>query len=101
MYILNTTYKVQTDVHKKWLGHLAQHHIPAALNSRLIANYKVHHVMVEEDDGLTFAIQYHFSDESALLDFEHKFKDELDGALWNKFPNQFVFFTTKIKDLTA
>lgn len=101
MYILNTTYKIQVAIHKNWLAHLAEKHLPSILNTKAISNYKVHHVLVDEDDGLTIAVQLYFKDEAALKHFEDQLKPDLDQALWNQFPNQFVYFTTRIKELTS
>ena len=61
MIIYNVTINIDHSVHDKWLQWMQNKHISDVLATGLFNNARFVKVLVEEDDGVTYSVQF-FSD---------------------------------------
>jgi Domain of unknown function (DUF4286) len=60
MFIYNVTTKVAHNIHTDWLYWMKNEHIPAVMASNCFTSFSfVRLLEIEEDEGPTYAIQYH------------------------------------------
>ena len=60
MIIYNVTIKVDWAIHDQWLQWIQQEHIPLMLKTGCFFESKILRLLeIDEDDGPTYAIQYH------------------------------------------
>lgn len=82
MIIYNITVKVDYDIHREWLKWMKDTHIPDVLKTGLFIKNRICKVLVQEKDGVTYAVQYtckniddyrkYESEHAARLQKEHR-----------------------------
>ena len=58
MYIYNITINIEKSIEEDWLRWMQEKHIPEMLNTGKFFEAKMCQVMVEEDQGVTYSVQY-------------------------------------------
>ena len=74
MILYNVTVKIDLDVHEDWLNWMKQIHIPDVLKTNLFVDHKMLRLLnVDEDDGITYSIQYFTRSLKDLESYQNKF----------------------------
>ena len=60
MLVYNITYAVSLEIHVAWMTWMKGIHIPEIMSTGLFSSFKVLRLLdVDEQEGLTFAVQFH------------------------------------------
>jgi hypothetical protein len=99
MIIYNVTVKIEKDLAYAWLDWMKSTHIPDVLNTGCFINYRILKVLVEEEDGETYTIQYKANHMEDILKYQDKFAAELQKEHTERFKDKFVAFRTLLEEL--
>ncbi|MEC7263963.1 MAG: DUF4286 family protein [Bacteroidota bacterium] len=97
MLIYNVTINIDADVHDDWLVWMRDKHIPDMLNTGKFSHAKMVRVLVEDDGGITYSIQYTTPDRKTLEAYYRDDAERLRGYAQKLFPNKFVAFRTELE----
>jgi hypothetical protein len=97
MIIYNVTVNVENDIRDQWVAWMRDNHIPAVMRTGKFRNYRFTEVMVDEESGTTFSIQYLAASMDDLHDYQQNHAAELQRQHAEKFPNKYVAFRTLLK----
>ena len=93
MYIYNVTTKVAHGIHTDWLHWMKQEHIPAVTNTGCFTHtIFVRLLDTDEEDGPTYAVQYHAA---TLADYDRyivEFAPTLRKDTMDHWGNQIIAF---------
>ena len=94
MLLYNVTVNVESSVEEDWLLWMKEEHIPMVLNTGLFSGYRFGRLMVEEEVGNTYSIQYEAKDLESYRLYEQLYADELRHATKQKYGSKIVAFRT-------
>lgn len=94
MFIYNVTVNVDTDVMEDWKKWMQEIHIPDVLQSGLFLGATFSRLMVEEESGTTFSIQYKLKDEESFRIYSELYAPNLQAEHKAKFDQKTVAFRT-------
>jgi hypothetical protein len=97
MYIYNVTVNIEEDVHLEWLQWMKETHIPDVMSTRLFKDSKIFQVMVDEQQGITYSIQYAVKDLETLRLYQEVYAPKLQEEHSKKFKEKFVAFRTILR----
>lgn len=97
MFIYNVTVNIEEPVHDEWLQWMKQTHIPDVMNTGLFLGYRILEVMVDEEQGITYSIQYEVRDLETLRLYQEVYAPKLQKEHTEKFKDQFVAFRTILR----
>ena len=97
MYIYNVTTNVDESIHEKWLHWMKQEHIPKMLESGKFSSAKMCQVMVEEDQGVTYSVQYTTDSKETLEKYYQENAAQLRQEGLVLFKERYVAFRTELK----
>ncbi len=95
MYLYNITYKINIDAEQEWLHWMRSTHIPRVVRAGNFLGHRICKLVgVEEEDGITYAIQYLVPDISTFQNFRQQNLAEMKEFHQKQFANQYVSFST-------
>ena len=94
MLLYNVTVNVESSVEEDWLLWMKEEHIPMVLNTGLFSGYRFGRLMVEEEVGNTYSIQYEAKDLESYRLYEQLYADDLRHATKRKYGSKIVAFRT-------
>ena len=97
MYIYNVTINIEMSIQKDWLRWMQEKHIPEILETGKFSEAKMSQVMVEEENGITYSIQYTTDSKETLDKYFNEDAPALREEMGQLFPNKFVAFRTELK----
>ena len=93
MFIYNVTTKVSREISEAWLDWLKKEHIPDLVNTGCFSHAIILHLFeADDEDGITYAVQYHAGSKALYERYIEKFSDELRKKAHDKWGNQFISF---------
>lgn len=93
MYIYNVTTKVAHAIHTDWFHWMKNVHIPAVMASGCFSHFQfVRLLETDEEDGLTYAVQYHAPTKANYNAYIEQFAPELRKETIEKWGNQIIAF---------
>ena len=69
MIIYNVTVKIDNDIHDEWMEWMRSIHIPEVMATQKFIDHQVAKVLVDDEDGMTYSIQYKCESMSHLEDY--------------------------------
>ena len=99
MYIYNVTLNIDDSVKDEWLDWMKSVHIPDVMNTGLFLSNKICRVMVDEESGTTFSVQYKVKDLQTLQLYQEMYAPQLQKEHSEKYRNKFVAFRTVLEIL--
>ena len=99
MIVFNTTYLVAFEVHDTWLQWISFRHIPAMLETSLFKDPRLFKVLVEEEHGTTYSLQFSSPDMVSIQSWQEKYKDEMETDLKETFGESVMFFSTLLEEI--
>lgn len=99
LFIYNVTVKVEHDIHSEWLDWMQNIHIPEVLATRKFIDAKMMKVLVAEDDGVTYAIQYRFETPGHFDQYQREHAPGLQQKSKEKFGEKALAFRTLMKEM--
>ncbi len=97
MIIYNVTINIDLDVHDQWLTWMKEIHIPEVMQTGLFLESKMLKVLVEEQQGITYSIQYTAANMKDYEEYKAKHAPSLQKKINEKFANKFVAFRTLLE----
>jgi hypothetical protein len=97
MYIYNVTVNIESDVHDDWLTWMKEVHIPDVLSTGLFIDNRLCQVMVEEEQGITYSIQYRVRDLETLELYREVYAPKLQAEHNAKYRDKFVAFRSILR----
>jgi predicted transport protein len=95
--IYNVTVNVENEVRDEWVAWMRDIHIPDVMRTGKFVDYRFTQVMVEEESGSTYSIQYMAASIGDLKDYQNNHAPALQREHSEKFPNKYVAFRTILK----
>jgi len=99
MIVFNTTYLVAFEVHDTWLQWISFRYIPAMLKTSFFIEPRLFKVLVDEEHGVTYALQFSTSNMDMVQKWQEKHKDEMEADLKETFGEAVMFFSTILKEV--
>lgn len=97
MYIYNVTVNIEDSAHDEWLQWMKETHIPDVMDTGLFLGNRMMQVMVEEESGITYSIQYEVKDMETLRLYHEVYAEKLQQDALEKFEGKFVAFRTVLR----
>lgn len=93
--VYNVTTKVAHAIVQDWLLWMKTHHIPKVLDTGCFINATILKLKdIDEEDGITYAIQYYAAEAKDYETYQTKFADALRQETVDKWGSQFIAFRT-------
>jgi len=99
MILYNVTVAVEYAIHDEWLTWMTKEHIPEVLATGKFVDFKMYKVLLEEDGGLTYSIQYFAESLSQIQLYLAQDAHVLQAKHREKFADQTVAFRTVLEEL--
>jgi len=96
MIIYNVTVNVDESIHDEWLEWI-KNHIPEVLATGKFMDARLTKVLVEEEEGITYAIQYKAFSREALDDYYKNDADRLKSDGLKRFSDKMLAFRTELE----
>jgi len=97
MYIYSVTINIEASVEQEWLKWMQEEHIPQMLETGKFFEAKMCQVMVDEENGVTYAVQYTTEDKETLERYYNENAEHLRQEAAKLFGGNFVAFRTELK----
>lgn len=95
MIVFNTTMKVDHDVHDEWLRWMKREFIPAFMSTGKFMDHRMCRLLgVDEEEGITYTIQYTMPDMTAFHRFQEEDAYRLQKQQHERYSNKLVAFST-------
>ena len=99
MIIYNVTINVEDSIELEWLKWMQQVHIPDVLNTGLFFEYRMCRLLVEEESGTTYTIQYTAKSLEDYHLYQKQHAPRLQQEVLKKFGDKFVAFRSLMEVL--
>jgi len=99
MIIYNVTIKVDHEVASDWFKWMKEKHIPDVMNTGYFLEHRILKVMVDEEDGLTYSVQYKCASMNDLEGYQKEHAASLQAEHTARYANKFVAFRTLLEEL--
>ncbi len=101
MYIYNVTVNVEASILSQWETWMREQHIADVLATGLFSKCILHRVMVDEEQGVTFAVQYSAKDLQSIKLYQEMYAPELKQQTAQKFGDKCVAFRTILQEVQS
>ena len=99
MIVYNVTVKVEHSVHDDWMQWMKETHIPDVMKTGIFEDNKVMKVLVDEEDGATYSIQYRVESWEKLDDYQKSHAPALQQQHTKRYEGKFVAFRTLLEEM--
>jgi hypothetical protein len=96
MFIYNVTINVEDSIHEKWKKWMIEIHIPEVLETGCFLESRFSQVMVKEESGTTYSIQYLYNDKENFKVYEQLYAEEIRNKTEDLFGGKYVAFRTTL-----
>ncbi len=97
MYIYNVTLNIDDSVQEVWKKWMKEIHIPEVLATGMFVSNRFCRVMVDEESGTTYSIQYLVKDLESYKLYQQLYAPKLQKEHNAKFKGKFVAFRTLLE----
>lgn len=98
MLLYNVTVKIDRNIQEDWLQWMRSTHIPRMKREGQFIGHRICRLLgTDESDGFTYAVQYLCPDKSVFRTYQLEQKDKMEAAMMERFPNQFVHFSSLLE----
>ena len=97
MYIYNVTINIEESVHTEWLRWMQEKHIPDVLATGKFSEAKMSLVIVEDDTGVTYSVQYTTDSKETLESYYEEDAEKLRQEGLQLFGSKLLAFRTELK----
>ena len=95
MIVYNVTIKVKHSIVTDWLTWLKEEHIPDLIGTGCFSHATILHLIeADDEEGITYAVQYHAECKGLYNRYIEKFADEMRKKGMEKWGNQFIAYRT-------
>ena len=97
MIIYNVTVKISNEKHDDWVQWMRTIHIPEVLATGKFTHHVFSKVLVEDDEGTNYSIQYFCESTEVLQDYQDNFGPKLQDEHTIRYKDHFVAFRTLLE----
>ena len=98
MIIYNVTLKVDHSIAEPFIKWMKEEHIHDVVNTGCFTHATVFHLMeADDEEGITYAIQYHAKDHADYKRYIENFADKMRKNTIDKWGNKFIAFRTVMR----
>ncbi len=97
MIIYNVTVNIENDVHEEWLNWMKETHIPDVMKTGYFLENRFCRVLVEEESGMTYSIQYTCASMADLEEYYSQQAPRLQKEHQDRYVGKFVAFRTLLE----
>ena len=95
MIIYNVTTKVDHVIRESWLTWLRNEHIPEIIATGCLSKAVILHLLeADDEDGITYAVQYHSENKELFNDYINKHAPELRSKAVSLWGNKIISYRT-------
>ena len=95
MIVYNVTIKIDSEIEKEWLEWMRKTHVPDVMDTGCFISSRIYRLRYpQEDEGITYAIQYDCEDMRSLELYHARHAQALQKDHSERFSNRFVSFRT-------
>jgi len=99
MIIYNVTANVENDIKDEWLNWMKNVHIPEVMNTGYFVEYKICKVLVDEEQGTTYSVQYTAKTMQEYEEYKRIHAMRFQKEIAVKYGNKLVAFRTLLEVL--
>lgn len=99
MILYNVTVSVELPIHDEWLTWMTKEHIPEVLATGKFVDFKMYRVLLEEEGGLTYSVQYFAENLSQVQLYLAQDAHELQAKQIERFADRIVAFRTVLDEI--
>ena len=97
MIIYNVTVNIDNDIREEWLRWMKTVHIPDVMATGYFLENKICRVLVDEEQGTTYSIQYTVNNMKDLEEYQQRHAPRLQKEHSDRYANKFVAFRTLLE----
>ena len=97
MIVYNVTIKINHEVHEDWLEWMKSVHIPDVMDTGYFTGHKMMKLLKEDEDGITYAIQYYCAEMRDLHQYQIKEAARLQAFHTARYKDKYVAFRTLLE----
>lgn len=97
MVVYNVTVNIDEDVHNSWVEYMRKEHIPDVLKTGCFKQARFTKVVVKEEQGHTYSVQYLCESVDVLQRYADEFAPALQKEHKDKFEGKFAAFRTMLE----
>jgi hypothetical protein len=97
MIIYNVTVKISHDKHEDWVDWMKTVHIPEVMATNCFSKNVFSKVLVEDEEGTNYSIQYYCDSMGKLEDYQNNFAPKLQEEHTLRYKDHFVAFRTLLE----
>lgn len=97
MIIYNVTVNVENEVREEWIRWMKEVHIPDVMKTGLFIENRFCRVMVDEESGTTYSIQYMCATMTDYENYRDNHAQRLQKQHTDKFRDKYVAFRTLLE----
>lgn len=97
MILYNVTVSLDASIHADWLEWMKQKHVPDVMATGCFIENKMLRLLNEENDGITYAMQYLAKDMANYERYQQDFAPELQREYKERYENKFAAFRTVLE----
>lgn len=97
MIIYNVTVNIENNVREEWLRWMKEKHIPDVMKTGFFIENKICKVLVDEEQGTTYSIQYTCENMEKLMEYQLEHSSRLQKEHADRYANKFVAFRTLLE----
>jgi len=95
--IYNVTVNIDDSVHDEWLRWMKEEHIPDVMNTGCFLENKICRILVNEESGTSYSIQYTCESMEKLNEYRQKHAPRLQKEHSERYRDKFVAFRTLLE----
>jgi len=97
MLLYNVTVNIDNDVREEWVKWMKEVHIPDVMKTGLFTENRFYKVLVDEEAGTTYSIQYSCATYDDLEKYQKEFAPNLQKIHTSKYGDKFIAFRTVLE----
>jgi hypothetical protein len=97
MIIYNVTVNIDDSVHQDWVKWMKEKHIPDVMATGYFLDYKMCRILVNEESGTSYSIQYTCKNMEDLKEYQAKHAPRIQKEHSEKYKDKFVAFRTLLE----
>lgn len=97
MILYNVTVSVEPLIAKEWLDWMKDTHIKDVMATDLFESYAIYEVLLQQEDTITYSVQYFTSSMGKLQQYQAKYATKLQAKHTERYGNKVVAFRTVLE----
>lgn len=98
MILYNVTVNVDDQIHDDWLDWMRSKHVPDVLATGCFIEGRIFKVLVEEQEGTTYSVQYRASSMAEYEHYRNVYAPALQKEHTERYKDKFVAFRTLLEE---